>query len=349
VAAAGAFGQSDVGSISVKKYSSYLTNEVGRVADKYVTAASDRDLERIAALSGDPEDLDTALEIALLSGCAGVVDVRPVKANEMLGTPKQADLKFGFWVFQEIQILRFLGNTAAVGRHEGELKIITDRGRVTRAEVEAYYRSGIRGLIAEIVDEEFNKVSFNLRNSDTFSIARGHNAVLTRNPQNGQYTLSYGGAYTNEEIREITKPTLNALLDEMGRREKDFDKIGIEAVKAQARLIPAVVYADWKLNNMDAMLLIKNSIIDFYLNPTQSTYEAVRGIYARYEDLTSNYQDKLAYFATTSLLNSVQGLSPELYSKLKTDVTPQTYLRFAKIPNDNKYNIFSLPYSIGGK
>jgi len=54
----------------------------------------------------------------------------------------------------EIQILRFLGNTAAVGRHEGVLKFITDRKNVTRAEIEAYYRNGIGKLVSDIVDEK---------------------------------------------------------------------------------------------------------------------------------------------------------------------------------------------------
>jgi len=110
-----------------------------------------------------------------------VMNIRPVLADTVLpaNNPKQADLKLGAAVFQEIQILRFLGtsagseNTAAVGRHEGMLRFITDRGNVTRAEVETFYRNGIRGLISDTVDEEFNKISWLLGNK--------YNAVLTRN------------------------------------------------------------------------------------------------------------------------------------------------------------------------
>jgi hypothetical protein len=75
----------------------------------------------------------------------------------MLGTHKQAELKRGAKVFQEIQILHFLGNTNAEGRYKGELKFITDRKNVTEDEVEAYYRNGIRKFISDIVDEEFGK------------------------------------------------------------------------------------------------------------------------------------------------------------------------------------------------
>jgi hypothetical protein len=120
-------------------------------------------------LSGDIEIVDTPLEIALLSTCAGVVDVRPVEASAMLGNPRQADLKLGAAVYQEMQMLRFLGNTDAVGRHEGIIKFITDRGNVSRAEIESYYRQGIGVLIAEAVNAEFNRVSFLLEGSPNAS------------------------------------------------------------------------------------------------------------------------------------------------------------------------------------
>jgi hypothetical protein len=80
----------------------------------------------------------------------------------MLGTPRQADLKLGAAVFQEIQILRFLGNTAAVGRHEGILKFITDRGCVTRAQIETFYRNSIRAYVSELVDEQVADLNRNI-------------------------------------------------------------------------------------------------------------------------------------------------------------------------------------------
>jgi hypothetical protein len=82
----------------------------------------------------------------------------------MLGNAKQADQKLGAAVYQEIQILRFLADTAAVNRHEAVLKFITDRGNATRAEIEAYYRNGIRRLVSEMVDEQVRR--FNARISN---------------------------------------------------------------------------------------------------------------------------------------------------------------------------------------
>jgi hypothetical protein len=52
-----------------------------------------------------------------------------------------------------------LGNTAAVDRYEGMLKVITDRGNVSRAQVESFYRQNIGAYVAEIVDAGFKEVS----------------------------------------------------------------------------------------------------------------------------------------------------------------------------------------------
>jgi len=120
-------------------------------------AATDKDHDRIAALSGNHVDIDTPLEIALLSNSVGVIDVRPVEANQMLGTPRQADLKLASALLMETMVLRFLGNTRAVCKHECELKFIVDKGNVTRADVEAFYRNGIRALVSNTIDEEFKK------------------------------------------------------------------------------------------------------------------------------------------------------------------------------------------------
>jgi hypothetical protein len=52
-----------------------------------------------------------------------------------------------------LQLLRFLGDTAAVNRHEAVLQFITNRKNVTRAEIETYYRNNIGKLVSQVVDE----------------------------------------------------------------------------------------------------------------------------------------------------------------------------------------------------
>jgi len=155
--------------IGFETYMDCFKSKIGRpkdqrtvnIDDKYVRAIDKDAWQFFSALDNDLGAIDTGLEAALaLYYSPGVVAIRPVEADAILpqDNPKQADLKFGEAVFREIQTLRFLGNTASMGRYEGMLKWITDGGNITRAEVEAYYRNNIRGFISEIVDEEFKGI-----------------------------------------------------------------------------------------------------------------------------------------------------------------------------------------------
>ena len=56
----------------------------------------------------------------------------------------------------------------AVGRYEGMLKFITDRGNVTRCEVESFYRNGISGFVSQLVDEQVSRSNARI-NSQTLS------------------------------------------------------------------------------------------------------------------------------------------------------------------------------------
>jgi len=128
-----------------------------RVSAEYTRLVDNETFNRFRELGGSEYGIDTALEWALASYYSpAVVQIRPVQADTILpaNNPRLADQKLGAAVFQEIQILRFLGDTAAAGRHEAMLQFITSRGNVTRAEVEAYYRNGIRALVSDIVDEQ---------------------------------------------------------------------------------------------------------------------------------------------------------------------------------------------------
>ncbi|MDR1930368.1 MAG: WD40 repeat domain-containing protein, partial [Treponema sp.] len=82
-------------------------------------------------------------------------------------TPRETALQFGLLVYIAMQETSFLDpqNTAAVGRYEGMLKFISDKSeaadaasKVSRAEIDNYYRQGIGGLIAVVVDEEFQEI-----------------------------------------------------------------------------------------------------------------------------------------------------------------------------------------------
>ena len=262
------FGQTDT-MLDLRSYSSYFLNSVGTVSRNYRVAASSEDVARIGALGGDSDVIDTPLEIALLSNADGVIDIRPAEASQMLCTPRQADLKLGAAVFQEMQVLRFLGDTAAAGRHEAMLQFITGRGNVTRAQVEAFYRNGIRGLVSEAVDAEFNKISFLLRNV-IGSTDNSFNAVLIRNQQNGNYTLRYTDAKNN--TKELSAQTLEALSSAMSS-SGEFSQEAINTVRNQTKLIPAAALSNNALNE------VKNILTNFYTTPNATTYSAVVEMY----------------------------------------------------------------------
>jgi hypothetical protein len=165
VVAGGVFGQT---MLNTRIYLSYFSLRVNDIADSdYVWEASDDDILDFGSLNwnGKKNDdtglVDTPLEFALLSYYSQpVLKIRPKEADAILpaNNPKLADQKLGAAVFQEIQILRFLGNTEAVNRHEAVLQFITDRKNVTRAEIETYYRNNIRGLVSQVVDEQFARL-----------------------------------------------------------------------------------------------------------------------------------------------------------------------------------------------
>jgi len=273
VLTAGAFGQM---LLDARTYLSCFSLRENDIADSdFVWEASDEELVRFGGLAGDIF-VETPLEFALLSYYSSAVrNIRPAQANTILpaNNPRLADQKLGAAVFQEIQILRFLGDTAAVNRHEAVLQFITGRGNATRAEIEAFYRNNIRGLISQVVDEEFNKVSFLLDKSRTVS----YNAVLMRNPQNGQYLLNYGGVEFNGEYKTITANSVDALLTTMrnGTNKDDFSQLSIDTVRAQAALIPAVHIPASELAQ------IKQALTQFFLDATRNNFNAVLTLYNR--------------------------------------------------------------------
>jgi hypothetical protein len=239
----------------------------------------------------------------------------------MLGNAKQADLKLGAAVYQEMQVLRFLGDTAAAGRHEAILQFITGRGNVSRAEIEAYLRGGI----AAVVDAEFNKTTFSLRNAQTNPV-RSHNAVLARNPKTGEYTISYWGAYTSNGTGEITESTLDTLLAAMGRNKTEFDQTGIAQVRAEAANIPAVFLAGTGKDPRPDLAAI---ITAFYLNPTnQTAYGAVRDVNVYYDFAggTSNNPATRAMYENigAAYINTLTALSPELKQRVINDSRGRT-------------------------
>ncbi|GBR73764.1 hypothetical protein NO1_1067 [Candidatus Termititenax aidoneus] len=240
-------------------------NKVTRVSSKYYTDRDSEIYKKAAALSYRENIPDSVLEIALATYYTSAINIRPVESDKFLpaNDPREADLKLGKEVYQEMQALRFLGNTASVGRYEGMLKFIIDRGKVSEADIKKFMAKGI----AEEVDAQFNRVSF--------MIDRNYNAVLTRNPQTGQYKLSYEGVgHVANELPIVS--SLEALSSEMSK-SGDFSATAFNEVRAQAALIPAVVIAQGGQTEAVQGTITK-AITDFYLEPTPARYNVIRDI-----------------------------------------------------------------------
>jgi hypothetical protein len=313
---------SGVNLLDVNKYFSYFPVKKGEdVSDNdYVWEAADGDYERFMSLGENEEWLDTPLEFALLSYYSQpVINIRPVEAKNILpANNKTSELKLGAAVYQEMQMLRFLGNTDAVGRHEGIIKFITDRGNVSRAEIEKYLKDGI----AEVVNAEFNKVRFLLKDSPNGA----YSVLLTRNIQN-QYVLSYEGYFNDTKATKTLPPaSLETLLDTMRRNPADFNQVSINQVAAQNANIPAVFLE--KIGK-DPRADLAAIITAFYLNPTnQTAYGAVRDVNVFY-DVAAGVSDNptnRAMYETIGFayINTLTALSRELKQRVINDSRGRT-------------------------
>jgi len=313
-----------------------------RVDAKYFQDRNSDIYRQIAGLDDNQNSIDNTLELVLAMQYTAAVKIRPVKAAEILPESRASDIKLAAVTYTKLQEIKFLDpqNRERIGRYELMIHTQKQRNNITQDEINA----ALRGLISATVDEEFNKVSFLLENT---SIRKAHNAVLTRNPQTGQYILSYEGVNTNGETRMVTGNSLEALSHEM-RNERNkayFDATGIRAVEAQAALIPAVVYADWKARGLgDGMALIKETLTNFYLNPSQTTYENVLGMGARYRWLSTREDDLFASIASSSLAKAVNIVNDTFGAKLENDIARGNLAAMMRVPNDSRFNIFSTPY-----
>jgi hypothetical protein len=234
--------------------------------------------EKYASLQGNAEYFDEALELGLYTFyyvfSRNPAYSVPPEAEAILprNNPRLVDRQLGAMVCKELAVTRFLGNSAATARWEAVLKTITDRGNVTRAEVETFYRQNIGALIAAAVDTEFGKVSFLLDKTEQVS----YNAMLARDVKN-QYILSYDGYFNGTRLtKTLSATSLETLLVEMRKNTTDFSQTSINQVNTQAALIPVVSFEH---NRKDPRGDIATILYEFYVNPNNATvYEAVRDV-----------------------------------------------------------------------
>jgi hypothetical protein len=113
--------------------------------------------------------------------------------------------------------------------------------------------------------------------------------------------------------------------------------------------VPSIVYAEWKqkgiTRGVDAIALIKEVITDFYISPTQDNYRKLLGISARMSKLVVENKDNFAESAGLAFTGVLDNFNKELSYKVfsGTFVTAN-----ANYPNDFRFNVFSIPYGVGG-
>jgi dipeptidyl aminopeptidase/acylaminoacyl peptidase len=182
--------------------------------------------DNVVAYSTDGRRILTAfapysLQIADMYYGASYATLLDAATGRVTGTIGYGPLNVGARAYADLQIARFLGDTAAVNRHEVVLQFITGRGNATRAEIEAFYRNNVRALVSQVVNEQLAY----LRNEDrqinssasTLSDAKNaitdfmlapsestyRNLLLTyrRNAGDGAIVLSYAMGEINGEVR----------------------------------------------------------------------------------------------------------------------------------------------------
>jgi hypothetical protein len=150
---AAAATMADVGLLNLNTYSSLFLNGGGKIDSKYLRVASRDEKLVISTFDRDTTMVDTPLEIALLSTCAGVVDIRPIEADAILpqNNPKLTDTKLGAAAYMDMQAAKFLGNDPAP--YAAALKFITDRGNVTEADIQKFMAQGIAAIVDKYYSE----------------------------------------------------------------------------------------------------------------------------------------------------------------------------------------------------
>ncbi|MDR0637818.1 MAG: hypothetical protein LBG27_02765 [Spirochaetaceae bacterium] len=147
----------NVSLLNAETYAQNFTNkDTGNIADKYVMRAirtNSSEVDRVADIDGQ-SGISSVEEIALLSATAGVINVRPIEVAEMLpaSDPALIDLQLGAMLYMKKATVNFLGG-GNPAKYATEMKFITDRGRVTEADIKDFVKQGI----AAVVDKYYSQ------------------------------------------------------------------------------------------------------------------------------------------------------------------------------------------------
>jgi tetratricopeptide (TPR) repeat protein len=213
----------------------------------------------------------------------------------------KADMWFFGAIYMEITVNRFLGNSAIVTKYDNLLKTVCDKNKVTCAEIETFYRNGIRTLISDTVDEEFNKISFMVEINHQTS----YNCVLIRQANN-QYVLSYESYFGTDtkSTKTLTATSLETLPSALSN-SGHFPVAAINDVKAQTALIPAVAFSKAEIQTAT------NDINNFFLSPSKETFD---NLVKRYKTIWAGGEK--GNFASSSFYDVIYSLNVALANRM---------------------------------
>jgi hypothetical protein len=315
-----------------------------RIASSYYRVIESDTIREFRGLEGRETSIDTALEWALASYYSpAVVQIRPAEAVAILPeNNRESPLKLASAVLHKMAEVKFLApqDTAAVGRYEGMIKFIQDKHGLTRTEIDNYFRTALRAEVRRQVDQHFSCAEFNMNND---ALRAMYITTLTVDPQSGLYTLSYYRPSVANSNKTIQNLTLNNLLAEMRKNTAEFDQRCIDTISDIALKIPSVFYANIKAREgIDALELVTEAIVSFYVNPSQDNYNTLAGINARML-INISGSNSVPSFALHAYDQVLRENLNELYSRINRQTTEgmgRNLPTLSRYPADPKYAVF---------
>ncbi|MDR1636757.1 MAG: hypothetical protein LBR93_05410 [Treponema sp.] len=125
----------------------------------------------------------------------------------------------------------------------------------------------------------------------------------------------------------------SALITEMSKNNRGF--------------VPIETFNEWKSKGYgDFIGTATDVLVAFFENPTQRNYETVRGMMARQAYLYGQGDVLASYASAVALMHAIKYINLDLGNKIDGEIaSPSRSAAFAKVPNDQRLNVFSIPYN----
>jgi hypothetical protein len=118
--------------------------------------------------------------------------------------------------------------------------------------------------------------------------------------------------------------------------------------KDRRGFVPIETYNDWKQRGYGDFVGTATDVLTaFFEDPTQRNYETVRGMVARQAYLMGQGDVLATNGGLGSLINAIKYINLDFGNKIDREIaSPSQSAIFAKTPNDQRLNVFSIPYTV---